>query len=308
MNLAGELVAVVALPPMREAADETEHLEMTSFATPPAGSADHFMALVLAAGTPGNYHEVHDLACFPNPERFLQPRMRGTVSYRVEGERVHLSAERIENPRDAANCSGTLALELWALAAPYQGGTFQGVPIAGVVIGTLMGQTESTATSFELPFSRPPAGEWHFVMMLREWTAAGYVTRDFTNFNLPVVYASAPSPTPPANTLVSVEVAKVSQTPPRNSAPAVAAAGDSRATREPAAAKAAQIPSRVAYANEPVSINAAAAQELAKLDGITPKLAQAIIRKRPFASVDELRKVRGITLKLLTRIRTRLRL
>src|ERR1035438_6132548 len=107
--------------------------------------------------------------------------MRGTVGYRLDGNRVHLSVEHIENPRDAANCSGTLALELWALAAPYAGGSFQGRHLAGVAIGALSGQNESTSTSFELPFSSPPAGEWHFVLMLREWTAAGYVTRDFTN-------------------------------------------------------------------------------------------------------------------------------
>jgi competence ComEA-like helix-hairpin-helix protein len=185
-----------------------------------------------------------------------------------------------------------------------------------MVIGTLMGQTESTATSFELPFSRPPAGEWHLVMMLREWTAAGYVTRDFTNFSQPVAYGPAASTTPPGNTPLTVEAAKINHPPPANAAPA-AAATDSRTGKAQAVAKTrgdsqtaptALIVSRIADATESISINTAPAEELAKLDGFSPRLAQAIIRKRPFASLDELRKVRGITLKLFTRIRARLRL
>jgi hypothetical protein len=196
-DLAGQIVAEVALPPMSEIADEIEHLDMSAFAAPPAGGAEHFMVLVLAARVEGRFDEIHDIAVYPRRQQFLQPRMRGSVGYQIEGNGVRLSVERIENPREAANCSGTLALELWALAAPYAGGAFQGAHLAGVSIGSLSGQAESGTTSFDLPFFSPPAGDWHFVLMLREWTPAGYVTRDFTNFSAPVNYPSPCLSTPP---------------------------------------------------------------------------------------------------------------
>ena len=92
-DLTGQIVAEVALPPMSEVADETEHVDMSAFAWPPTGSAEHFMALVLAAGRPGQFDEVHDVAVYPRPQRFLQPRMRGTVGYRSSTSRI------LETPR-----------------------------------------------------------------------------------------------------------------------------------------------------------------------------------------------------------------
>jgi hypothetical protein len=196
-DLAGLVVAEVALPPMSEVADEIEHMDMSTFACPPAGGAEHFMVLVLAAGVAGRFDEVHDIVAYPRRQQFLQPRMRGSVDYRIAEDRVHLSVEHIENPRETANLSGTLALELWALTAPYAGGAFHGTHLAGVSIGSLFGQTESTTTSFDLPFFSPPAGNGHFVLMLREWTSAGYVTRDFANLITPVNDRSPGVLTPP---------------------------------------------------------------------------------------------------------------
>jgi len=289
-DLAGEIVAEVALPSMHEIADETEHLEISAFSRPPAGDAEHFMVLVLVAGRLGKFDEIHDVAAYPNPQRFLQPRLRGTVGYRIDADQVRLSAERIENPRDHANRSGTLALELWALESPYTGGDFNGVPLAGVAIGSLAGQTESTTTSFELPFSQPPAGQWHFVLMLREWTAAGYVTRDFSNFDNPVVY-----------TPTKIEA-------PEKAEPLAVAAGIPSNGAPKEVEKAKVIPSaRPTTEVEPaVSVNTAAEKELTAVEGITPTLAKAIIRKRPFASLDDLQRVKGVSLKLLIKIRSRL--
>ena len=44
-------------------------------------------------------------------------------------------------------------------------------------------------------FLRPPlrAGQWNIVLMLREWTPSGFVTRDFANFDAPYVQ-TAPRP------------------------------------------------------------------------------------------------------------------
>ena len=64
--------------------------------------------------------------------------------------------------------------------------------------------------------------------------------------------------------------------------------------------------SKKATPGEPIDINRAAATELQRLPGIGPKRAQAIIderNKRPFQSVDELRRVRGIGAKTLESLR-----
>jgi len=57
---------------------------------------------------------------------------------------------------------------------------------------------------------------------------------------------------------------------------------------------------------EPVDINGASLGELEKLPGIGPKMAQRIMderSKRPFASVEELRRVSGIGAKTLEKLR-----
>jgi competence protein ComEA len=59
----------------------------------------------------------------------------------------------------------------------------------------------------------------------------------------------------------------------------------------------------------PIDINRAPVEELQKLPGIGPKLSQAIVEEReraPFASVDDLRRVRGIGGKTLERLRPHL--
>jgi DNA uptake protein ComE-like DNA-binding protein len=57
-----------------------------------------------------------------------------------------------------------------------------------------------------------------------------------------------------------------------------------------------------------VSIQSAAVDELARVPGITRKLAIEIVKARPFAAIDELVRVRGIGEKTLRRLRDRLEL
>ena len=156
-------------------------------ALPPAGNGAHTMVLALASGANGQFSQIHDFAVFDRPQSFTQPRLDGVVGYRFEGQSVRLTVARIENPRDAGNLSGSLALELWALDAPYGGGAFLGSLVGGVQLGALAGQSEWREIAVDADAAPLPAGRWQLVLMLREWTPAGFVTRDYCNFAVPHV-------------------------------------------------------------------------------------------------------------------------
>jgi competence ComEA-like helix-hairpin-helix protein len=300
-DLVGHIVAEVALPPMGELADESEHFEVSALAWPPAGVAEHVMVLVLASGRPGQAQEVQDFAVYARRQSFIQPRIVGNVGYRIEGERVQMTVDRVENPRFEDNRSGTLSLELWALPEAFGGRRFQGHYLAGVEFGPVAGQSGLDLQPINVAFTPPPTGNWQIVLMLREWTAAGFVTRDFTNF---------------ATRFVSAPIAEKAATPPvikaplpevvKQSAPKAEKAVSPPALKVLPPAKPARGSSGAS--DKGVSINTAPAEELAAVKGLSAKLAQGIVRKRPFASLDELGEVKGIGAKILAKVRSRLRL
>ncbi|HEY5753701.1 MAG TPA: helix-hairpin-helix domain-containing protein [Chthoniobacterales bacterium] len=295
-DLAGHLVAHAALPPIGELADEVYSFEVSTQAFPPAGNSEHVMVLALVAGTGREFGEVHDLFAYPRPERFLPPRLSEGVSYRINGARAEIAVEKIENPRSADNLSGTLSLELWALPSRYQGGVFQGVSLAGVAFDPLAGHRFYQHRSFDLPFTAPPAGSWNLTLMLREWTAAGYVTRDFANFDQPYIQQPAIS-APPVNAEPPAAEAAATQ-PPTIQAPAA----------QPERAAARRRTEKAAQSTGLVSVNQADVSELSKVKGLPEKVAIAIVAKRPFDSLDELVNVKGMGPKLLVKIRAGLKL
>jgi competence ComEA-like helix-hairpin-helix protein len=65
-------------------------------------------------------------------------------------------------------------------------------------------------------------------------------------------------------------------------------------------------PARLAVWAVAVDVNRASSEELASLDSIGPKLAERIVAARPFATVDEVGRVRGIGRRRLERLRYRL--
>jgi DNA uptake protein ComE-like DNA-binding protein len=315
-DLAGHIVAEVALPPMAELADEIEHFDVSAFAQPPAGAGEHVMVLVLAAGQPGQFHDIHDFAVYARREQFVQPRLSGNVGYRIDGARVQISVDLVENPRPATNRSGTLTLELWALPAPFAGGSIQGHHLAGVEIGTIHGQYELALQPIDLAFTQPPPGIWHFVLMLREWTAAGFVTRDFTNFATPFVSAPAVN-----NTCVAIVPTKPAvPVPSKTQAPTTLTAKAPTPIIAPVTLKvpAPEVTKPVAVAapakptieakTKGVSVNTARVEELAAVKGLPKKVAEDIVKHRPFASLDDLLRVKGLGAKILAKVRSSLKI
>ncbi len=155
-------------------------------------SGDYAIALVIAEWDGKGFNRVHDFHNYPNRDVFLHPRMEGTVGYHfIEGRRVVIDIERIYNPRDLDNSSGTLALELWALPEPYNGSSFKGHALACMTLGSVKGGDNWENCVYNLQMYPPPAGSYTLVLMLREWVCNGYVTRDHTNFAYPVVFPIA---------------------------------------------------------------------------------------------------------------------
>lgn len=254
-------------------------------ALPPAGHTEHSMVLILASGRDGQFDKVQDFANFPRQESFVQPRLTGSAGFSLGEQSVGLRVDGIENPRVADNLSGTLSLELWALAAPYVAGAPEGVQLAASNLGTLPGQNGWHNLDLTLPLAARPAGTWHVTLLLREWTAAGYATRDFANFSLPVNW--------PAETAADTAPLAVEPQP---------------AAKPKAARKAA--PKAAAKTGGPtqVSINRASAAELTAVKGLPKAAAAAIIAARPFKTIDELLTVKGIGAKLLDKLKDNLSL
>jgi len=232
---------------------QPQHLYAETFARLPAGDREYAMVLVLASRTDGA-EQVHDFANYPALEHFHVPALRGDVRHALDEEQLTLRAERIENPRTEENLSGTLALELWALDAPYRGEQFSGSALAGVELGRLAGQ--AAWQDVELRVSAGAlAGRSNLTVMLREWTASGYVTRDYRELavSLPLAAAEVVTGAQPTVELVSVQHATL--------------------------------------------------EVLAAVPGLSRKVAQEIIKARPFGALEELIRVRGIGEKTLRKLR-----
>jgi competence ComEA-like helix-hairpin-helix protein len=155
------------------------------------------------------------------------------------------------------------------------------VPLAASQLGCLGGQQAWHDVRVDAPLASQPAGSWHIALLLREWTPIGFVTRDYANFAQPVSWpetTAAPSRPPPK--------------PNRPPSPAKPARPAIAAKDKPSKAKPAA-----------VSINTASSAELAAVKGLSKTVAAAIVAARPFASLDELLKVKGLGNKLLDKLK-----
>lgn len=75
-----------------------------------------------------------------------------------------------------------------------------------------------------------------------------------------------------------------------------------------AVAPIAQAKSSANASTEGISVNTAHVEELAAVQGLNKKLAEGIVKKRPFASLDDLSKVKGFGARILAKVRSSLKL
>jgi DNA uptake protein ComE-like DNA-binding protein len=273
-------------------------------AMPPAGAVDQILGLALVAFTADGQALVRDLAIYPNRESFFQPSLVGHVDCLLTDGTAELSIEAIANPRGLDNLSGTLALEVWALNSPYTGGSWAGSPVASVILGVLSGGEAWSGCHFNVPAAMPAEGA-ALTVMLREWTPAGYVTRDYRNF--------AAAPVKPESAVQVVPVAKPKAKPAAKpkaavvAKPAVAAKAPVVEVKKPeVAAKPAKKTAIAKDSSKPVSINKASEDELAAIKGLPREVARAIVAARPYATLEDVCKAKGMGLKKLAKLRDQL--
>lgn len=286
-----------------------------SDALPPAGRDARTMVLALTANG-----EIQDSVILPNAQQFNQPRLAGCSGYRLENGDVEISVEAIENPREAGNVSGDMNVELWALEAPYAGGAFAGTNVAQINVGRLGGEQRLDNLTWRVAANLPTEGRWFMTLMLREWTANGYVTRDFAAYPhvfeaearaevaQPAAQPAVEAPAPVAAPAAKPAARKAEPKPvAKAEAPKKVVAAKAEAPKKVAAAvKPAAAKAEVA-APAQVSINTASEAELAAVKGLSKTVAKAIIAGRPHASVDALEGVKGLGKKTLDKLRASLK-
>lgn len=230
-----------------------------------------------------------------NPLSSASPKLNGTTGYVIANDQITIDIDAIANDRPLGDISGTLAIELWALKQPYLGGDFVGECLAATEIGEISGQHYLPNCHLLLNFREPAIGSWHLCLMLREWTANGYITRDQINFDQPYTVNWKPE-------LVKTSVGNVVNMPIADADKIDKPDQDAAKTIEPT-------PEPVADESDTlVNLNKASLDQIAAVKNISKNLANQIVSNRPFASFDELLQVKGMGEKLLARVRDLIKL
>ena len=278
LSLNGVKVAELALQPM----PGNFNVAACVTALPPAGCAAQVMAMALVGQRVDGSCQIRELSVYPTPQTFFQPFMLGDVCCQIADGKADIAIECIASPRSPENLSGTLALEVWALDAPYVGGSWVGTPVASLVLGNLAGGSAWNDCHYSVPavIAKPGAA---LTVMLREWTPAGYLTRDYRNLPGAVIVE------PEAPLIEAVEVVQEKAAPKVDKKVENKAA--KKASAKPAAAK-----------SEAVSVNTASAAELAAVKGLSKAVAEAIVAARPYAKLDDLVRAKGMGAKLLEKV------
>lgn len=301
--LAGHVVADVALPPISELTGAVDNFETVAAAIAPASRGFHLLSLALIARGASGRVVIHDYVTYSLAQAFAQPRLTGPVGLWFESDsELVLDLDLVENPREPANQSGTLSVEVWALDHAYAGGSFAGQPIAGATLGSLAGGDSWTPGPLYLTADRRGQEGSHLVVMLREWNGSGYVTRDYVNF-APRAVTAPESATVAAPAVAPVTRARAKASVSAQKAPKAAATIGSvvKATKGRTVAPKVASAARVAKDGR-ISINTGTVAELTTIKGLSAKLAEAMIAARPLARMEDLRFVKGFTPKTLEKI------
>jgi hypothetical protein len=122
--------------------------------------------------------------------------LEGTYGYVVSAGTVRIMADHVANRRPYG-VSGTIKLELWAFAAPYNGSAGTGYKLGQTTLGTLSaGYQFSNVDQTVTQLTTLPNGTWYLSLIVTEYTASsvnsGYTPVDYGNFSTPWVIGAPP--------------------------------------------------------------------------------------------------------------------
>ncbi|MEI6714241.1 MAG: helix-hairpin-helix domain-containing protein [Verrucomicrobiota bacterium] len=293
------LITEVPLPPMSELTGAVDNFESVSGALTPAGRGAHVITLALLSHQNGGASEFHDFSTYAHSETFAHPRFCDTVGITLNEDTVTLSLDCIENPRASGNTSGTLSVEVWATATPYTGGRFTGEPVAGAILGNLEAGQIWTPGTFTLHAERPSTEAKHLVVMLREWNGAAFVSRDYLTFD---------APTPSASPCTTDEKAHAPVAPSAEAIEASPVVSETKPAASEIKPTVSEAKSSEDEQDSRISINTATAEVLNRIAGLNKTLVATILKKRPFKTLTDLAKVKGIGTKTFDKIKALVKL
>lgn len=316
--LTGSKIAEIALDLPTPIGPYVHNVDTRTAARLPLQGRPHAMVLALVEHGPNGQSSVHAFANYADSQTFIAPSFEGSVGYEIQGDEVVLEAEGIFNPRAAMSLSGTLSVELWAY--PLAGTTpsmTTGLRLAASEVAPVAGQSRLPRLERRVPFNEPPVGRHQIAMLLCEWTHAdGYVARDRRDFacvyerqapesavaseaQAPVTAAApVPASVRPAERLRLVPTAA-----PKGAATVAEVVKVPEVAKAPEVAKSVEAKPAETQTPALLSIQTASVEELAKVKGLNLKLAKEIIMARPFTSLADLVRVRGIGQKTIDRVK-----
>lgn len=128
-------------------------------------------------------------SCLPGSAS-ASPELSGNTRFKFGpgNATVTFGADAIINANDAGS-TGTIKVQLWALAAPYRSGAggLRGHLLGGFTLEPLFAGNVYNRVSQTVPASLPPqAGTYVLALVVSEYRGRQYVISDFRNFSTPV--------------------------------------------------------------------------------------------------------------------------
>lgn len=119
------------------------------------------------------------LAVFIPASQALDLYLTAGWSYTYSGNTVVLTVAKISNYRSGGT-SGSLRLELWAFASPYDGTAMPGYQLATYQLNPLSGgYAHNNVSSGSRSATRPPVGNWYMALLLTEYTGSTWDTNSY---------------------------------------------------------------------------------------------------------------------------------
>jgi len=195
--------------------------------------------------------------------------------YKIEGDRVIISIQRIANDRTEGNLSGTLRLQLCASDSHSEK-----VVLASTTIGEIKGQHFLIDCYYDLLFQQPPTGTWQLALQLSEWDGAGYIQCDLACFDTPYQIQASPTYSESA---INIDEAIRENLVPTPKTP----------TKQKTV-----IDDSAGY----TAINKSKVETLLKIKGVPKKILGKLVAERPFHSEKAVLNIKGMGPTMLNKI------